>query len=117
MNLGRWAAMFAVTFSTQGVADDHYAWQEKIKILDKQCEDARAAKLAPVRARLARECEKEPRRTSGAKEECALETSTYGNTHSNALGAAIIGQYYDLPECQAAAAAMKEREKSQSWKQ
>ena len=85
-------------------------------MMDQKCEEVRAAKLAPVRERMARECEQETRYLGNPRRDCALEMSTYGNTFSGARGAAIRGQYYDLPECVAAADAWKRWEATRPWK-
>jgi len=90
--------------------------QQRLRLLDQKCEDARAAKLAPIRAQMARQCEQERRYSADPRQECELEMSTYGNTFSGPRGAAIRGQYYDLPECVAASAAWKEWEASRPWK-
>jgi hypothetical protein len=90
--------------------------QEKLRLLDQKCEAARAAKLAPIRERMARNCEQERPYSANPKQECDLEMSTYGNTFTGARGAAIRGLYYDLPECRAADAAWKEWEASRPWK-
>jgi hypothetical protein len=90
--------------------------EEQLRQLDRKCEEARAAKLAPVRAELARQCEQEERYLGNQKRDCALEVSTYGDTFSGARGAAIQGKYYDLPECVAATNAWKKWEASRPWK-
>ncbi len=90
--------------------------EEKLRMMDQKCEEVRAAKLAPVRERMARECEQETRYLGNPRRDCALEMSTYGNTFSGARGAAIRGQYYDLPECVAAAEAWKKWEATRPWK-
>ena len=90
--------------------------EEQLRRMDQQCEDARAAKLAPVRAELARKCEQEERYLGNKKRDCALEVSTYGDTFVGARGAAIRGMYYDVPECVAATAAWKKWEASRPWK-
>ncbi|MDB5852788.1 MAG: hypothetical protein JWR22_829 [Herminiimonas sp.] len=95
----------------QGASDP-----ESIRGLDAKCEQARAARLAPVRRDLAKQCEQEPRRGTNKEEECRLETSTYGDTFRGPRGAAIEGMFYDLPECMAARAAWQKWEKDQPWK-
>jgi hypothetical protein len=90
--------------------------EEKLRQMDQKCEEARAAKLAPVREQLARQCEQEERYLGNQKRDCALEVSTYGDTFSGARGAAIRGMYYDLPECVAASEAWKKWEASRPWK-
>lgn len=90
--------------------------ETQLRALDQKCEDARAARLAPVRERMARQCEQEKRYLGNQERDCKLEMSTYGDTFSGARGAAIRGQFYDLPECVAAAAAWKEWEASRPWK-
>lgn len=90
--------------------------EEQLRQMDKACEAARAAKLAPIRKELANECEQEVRYLGNQKRDCALEVSTYGDTFSGARGAAIRGKYYDLPECVAASNAWKKWEASRPWK-
>ena len=90
--------------------------EEQLRQMDRKCEEARSAKLAPLRAELARKCEQEQRYLGNQKRDCALEVSTYGDTFSGARGAAIRGMYYDLPECVAAAEAWKKWEASRPWK-
>jgi hypothetical protein len=90
--------------------------EAQLRQLDQKCEEARAAKLAPIREELARKCEQEERYLGNRKRDCALEVSTYGDTFSGARGAAIRGKYYDLPECVAATNAWKKWEASRPWK-
>jgi hypothetical protein len=90
--------------------------EEQLRQMDAKCEEARAAKLAPIRQQLTRRCEQEQRYLGNQKRDCALEMSTYGNTFSGARGAAIRGMYYDLPECVAAAEGWKKWEASRPWK-
>lgn len=90
--------------------------EEQLRQLDQKCEAARAAKLAPIREKLARECEQEARYLGNQKRDCALEVSTYGDTFSGARGGAIRGKYYDLPECVAATNAWNKWEASRPWK-
>jgi hypothetical protein len=110
-----YTAVIFVATGSYGFSQDHYEWQEKLNRLDKECEEARAAKLAPIRARLASECASSQRRFMSLKE-CEIETSTYGNNSTGARGAVAIGLYYDLPACQEAKAARKEWEASKIWK-
>lgn len=88
----------------------------QLRKLDQKCEEVRAARLAPVREKMARECVQEQRYLANPGRDCALEMSTYGDTFSGARGAAIRGQYYDLPECVAAAEAWKKWEATRPWK-
>ncbi len=90
--------------------------EEKLRSMDQKCEEARAVRLAPVRDRMARQCVQENRYLANPGQDCALEMSTYGNTFSGARGAAIRGQYYDLPECVAAADAWRKWEAARPWK-
>ena len=90
--------------------------EEQLRRMDQKCEEARAARLAPVRRELARKCEQEERYLGNQQRDCALEVSTYGDTFSGARGAAIRGMYYDLPECTAAADAWTKWEASRPWK-
>jgi hypothetical protein len=104
-------ALFAGPLQAQGASDE-----TSIRALDAKCEQARAARLAPVRRDLAKQCEQEERRGANKVEECRLETSTYGDTFRGPRGAAIEGMFYDLPECEAARAAWQKWEKDQPWK-
>ena len=90
--------------------------EEQLRKLDQKCEEVRAAKLAPVREKMARECVQEQRYLANPGRDCVLEMSTYGDTFSGARGAAIRGQYYDLPECIAASEAWKKWEATRPWK-
>jgi hypothetical protein len=67
--------------------------------LDRNCEVARAIKLAPIRTQKIEHCVTEEKRP---RSECQAEFSDYGNTRGKAGGGAIAGQFYDLPECVAA---------------
>lgn len=72
---------------------------KRLDELDRKCEAARAAKLAPIRAELIDKCiriDKRPR------EACENEFANYGETKGTAQGKAIAGLFYDLPECVAA---------------
>lgn len=70
---------------------------QRLKALGKKCQDARTAKLAPMRAKLVEKCVKEERRP---RAECEVEISTYGENQSNASGRGVKpGLFYDLPEC------------------
>lgn len=102
-----------VAGSTLAAADPN---EEQLRQLDRKCEEARAARLAPVREELARKCEQEERYLGNQKRDCALEVSTYGDTFSGARGAAMRGKYYDLPECAAASNAWEKWEASRPWK-
>ena len=90
--------------------------EEELRELDRKCEEARRAALAPIRAKLARECEQARPRSPDPREECEIELSTYGNSRTGAKGNVIPGLFYDLPECKAAQAAWEEWDKSRPWK-
>jgi hypothetical protein len=105
--------LLGVTFGAFAAAGPD---EEELRRMDQKCEEARAAKLAPVRDELARKCEQEERYLGNKKRDCALEVSTYGDTFSGARGAAIRGMYYDLPECVAATEGWKKWEASRPWK-
>jgi hypothetical protein len=98
--------------SWAGAADD----EARLRALDQKCEEARAKRLAPIREEMARRCVAERRYLANPEQDCRLEMSTYGDTFTGARGAAIKGQFYDLPECLAAASAWKEWEASRPWK-
>lgn len=67
--------------------------------LDRQCEAARALRLAPIRAELIDKCIKIDKRP---REVCEREFARYGDTKGTARGKAVAGLFYDLPECVAA---------------
>jgi hypothetical protein len=83
---------------------------KRYEALDRQCEAARAEKLAPIRREKIDQCVSEGR----ARADCEAEFQNYGNTRAIVGGAptgqaksatkprAIGGQFYDLPECVAA---------------
>lgn len=98
--------------SWAGAADD----EARLRALDQKCEEARAKRLAPIREEMARRCMAERRYLANPEQDCRLEMSTYGDTFTGPRGAAIRGQFYDLPECLAAARAWKEWEASRPWK-
>jgi len=112
----RWTGLLlcSVACTTWATADLDEVQQ--LREMDKKCEQARAAKLAPLRQQLARKCEQEERYLGNRKRDCELEVSTYGDTFNGPRGAAIRGMYYDLPECVAASEAWKKWEASRPWK-
>ncbi|MFL6715727.1 MAG: hypothetical protein ACJ8G3_05115 [Burkholderiaceae bacterium] len=95
-----------------GAADD----EAVPRALDQKCEEARAKYLAPIREEMTQQCVAEGRYSANPERDCRLEMSTYGDTFTGPRGAAIKGQFYDLPECVAAAKAWKEWEASRPWK-
>jgi hypothetical protein len=94
--------------STAG-ADDYYQQMERLKALDQRCEQARQAKLAPIRAGLVKECLKDRRKS---QQDCEGEAMGYGESTTGPNNNVIQGMYYDLPECQQAAQAWKKWEES-----
>ncbi len=72
---------------------------KRLDDLDRTCEAARAAKLAPIRAELIDTCVKVDKRP---REACEAEFANYGDTRRTARGKAVAGLFYDLPECVAA---------------
>lgn len=72
---------------------------KRLDELDRKCEAARAAKLAPIRAELIDKCVRIDKR---AREACENEFANYGDTKGTAQGKAVAGLFYDLPECVAA---------------
>ena len=71
---------------------------KRLDELDRQCEQAREAKLAPMRAERIERCVRDEKRP---RDECTAELSTWGNTQS-VRGGSRTGMFYDLPECVAA---------------
>ncbi len=90
--------------------------EAELRELDRRCEQARSAALAPIREKLARECEPTRPRAPDPREECKTELSTYGNSRTGAKGNVVPGLFYDLPECRAAQAAWSEWDRSRPWK-
>jgi hypothetical protein len=91
-------------------ADDYYEQMNRLKALDKRCEQARAAKLAPIRNRLVQDCLKDRRKSL---QDCQHEALMYGESTIGPNRNVIRGLYYDLPECQQAEQAWKAWEESQ----
>ena len=71
---------------------------KRLDELDRQCEQAREAKLAPMRAERIERCVREDKRP---RDECNTELSSWGNTQT-VRGGSRTGMFYDLPECVAA---------------
>lgn len=71
--------------------------QQRIAELERKCEAARAAKLAPMREEKIAQCVKQGKRS---REDCAGEFGNWGDTRGTA-GGARGGLFYDLPECKA----------------
>lgn len=92
------AALAALVGAPAALAQSE-AELKRLDELDRKCEAARLAKLAPIRAELIDKCvsiDKRPR------EACESEFAHYGDTKATAHGKAIAGLFYDLPECVAA---------------
>ncbi|MFN3564565.1 MAG: hypothetical protein ACK4V1_01075 [Burkholderiaceae bacterium] len=92
------AALAALVGASSALAQSEAEFK-RLDELDRRCEAARLAKLAPIRAELIDRCvriDKRPRET------CASEFAHYGDTKAAAHGKAIAGLFYDLPECVAA---------------
>ncbi len=90
--------LIAVAFLPALAVAQSDAELKRLRELDRKCEEARAAKLAPKRQELIERCVKEQKRS---REECIGEFGDWGNTHGTATGARG-GEFYDLPECKAA---------------
>ncbi len=106
------ACAAAALFATSALAIN----EEQLRVLDQQCEQARSAALAPIREKLARECEQSRPGSPDPRQECETELSTYGNSRSGAGGTVVRGLFYDLPECRRAQAAWEEWDKSRPWR-
>ncbi|MDO9215977.1 MAG: hypothetical protein Q7U14_01820 [Lacisediminimonas sp.] len=106
------ASAGAALFATSALAIS----EEELRVLDQQCEQARSAALAPIREKLARECEQSRPNSPDPRKECETELSTYGNSRSGARGSVVRGMFYDLPECKQAQAAWEEWDKSRPWR-
>jgi hypothetical protein len=73
---------------------------DRLVAQDKKCDEARAAKLKPIRAALVEKCVNEEKRPRSV---CEVELSTYGDAHTSLANlSAINRQFEDLPECVAA---------------
>jgi len=83
-------------------ADDYHDEMPRLKALDQRCEQARTARLAPIRENLIRDCTTDQRRSL---QDCQGEFSTHGESTTGVRGNVVKGLFYDLPECQAAAQA------------
>lgn len=75
------------------------AERARLQELDRQCEAARQAKLAPMRRDLIERCVREDKRP---RADCEAEFGPWGETRGRAGGGAVGGLFYDLPECVAA---------------
>lgn len=97
------AALIAIALATLVGAPAALAQSDaelkRLDELDRKCEAARLAKLAPIRAELIDKCVKVDKRP---RERCEAEFANYGETKATAHGKAVAGLFYDLPECVAA---------------
>ena len=103
MKLGR-LMLVGIFVCGAAAADEYHDQMERLKVLDKRCEQARAAKLGPIRATLVKECVGDQRRSL---QDCQGEYSTHGESITGVRGNVIRGLFYDLPEC---------KEAEQAWK-
>ncbi len=90
------AAAIATLLAALAAFAQSEAELKRLDELDRKCEAARAAKLAPIRAELIDRCvriDKRPRET------CEREFARYGDTRATGRGKAVAGLFYDLPEC------------------
>ncbi len=95
-------------------ADDRQEKIDLLNALNRQCEQARAAKLAPIREQLVQDCVKDPR---ASMQDCRGLYSHHGEPNINRMrGSFIQGLFYDLPECQNAEKAWRAWEASQPWR-
>ena len=86
---------------------------DQVAALDKKCEAARQAKLAPIRARKVDQCVRHGGRPHAAS--CETFYSTYGNNSNHANGSVVRGRFYDLPQCVAAKKALGRMNNSQNF--
>ena len=91
-------------------ADDYHEQMNRLKALDKLCEQARAVRLAPIRERYFQDCQKDRHKTM---QDCRIESSGYGQSTIGPNRNLIRGIYYDLPECLQAEQAWKKWWESQ----
>jgi len=66
--------------------------------LERRCQDAREAKLAPLREAAIEECVAS-RRTTRTREDCARLYEDFGQAAATAGGNARPAMFMDLPEC------------------
>lgn len=99
------AAAIAALLAAPAAFAQSEAELKRLDQLDRKCEAARAAKLAPIRAELIDKCVRINRRP---REACESEFAHYGDTKGTAQGKAVAGMFYDLPECVAAFEARQE---------
>lgn len=109
-------AVALATIGTPAMTDSDDELLEKVKVMEQECEAARAERLAPIRKKLAEECMQERGDMPDAEQVCTIETSTYGNNAVNAAGAVMQGMFYDLPECIAAEQAWQEWKDARPWR-
>jgi hypothetical protein len=93
------AAALAALVGVPAALAQSEAELKRLDELDRKCEAARLAKLAPIRAELIDRCVRIDKRP---REVCESEFAHYGDTKATAHGKAIAGLFYDLPECVAA---------------
>jgi hypothetical protein len=94
----RLIVLIAAAFLPALAAAQSDSEMNRLRELDRKCEEARAARLAPKRQELIERCVKEQKRS---REDCIGEFGDWGNTRGTATGARG-GEFYDLPECKAA---------------
>ena len=95
-----------------GAAAGTHDTAERVAALDKKCEAARQARLAPIRARKIEQCIRGGERPG---ESCEIFYSTYGNNSNHANGSVVRGRFYDLPACVAAKKALDRTNNSQNF--
>lgn len=93
------AVVLAALVGASAALAQSEAGLKRLDELDRRCEAARLAKLAPLRAELIDTCVRIDKRP---REVCESEFAHYGDTKATAHGRAIAGLFYDLPECVAA---------------
>ena len=96
--------MFSLLIASVSLA---YASQASIEELRAQCEEAREARLAPLREQEVQKCIAEKQKTP---DECERFYSNYGDGGRTAAGGHRERMFHDIPECQP----LYEAEKSRS---
>jgi hypothetical protein len=68
----------------------------RVDAANARCEAARAARLAPLRARKIAVCKRSARPPTAG---CETFYSTWGDNSNHANGSVVRGLFYDLPAC------------------
>lgn len=75
------------------------AQQLSLEELEQRCQQAREAKIAPLRAQAVEDCISAPR-SNRTREDCERRNRDFGQGGGTVHGAARLPMFMDLPECQ-----------------